>query len=186
MSGIPLHLLPGEDAGDAPESPGRKRFFVSLLACASAGASAVLGPALTRLGIAPLLLRGGPPGAGIDVGRASDFFATSSGTSGPREVVFQERVLDGYMERVLERRLALVRDTGAASGLSALSTTCTHLGCGVGWSEERRVFLCPCHGGVYAEDGTVLSGPPPRPLERLAVYVDGGRLRVLSEKAKLT
>ena len=94
-------------------------------------------------------------------------------------MVFQERVLDGYMERVLERRLALVRDPGAASGLSALSTTCTHLGCGVSWSDEKKAFLCPCHGGVYAEDGAVLSGPPPRPLERLAVYVDGGRLRVL-------
>jgi len=182
MSGIPLHLLPAFEAEGTPESPGRRRFFASLLAGASAGAAALLGPAMVRLGIAPLFLRSVPAGAGIDIGRASDFSATSSGTSGPREVVFQERVLDGYMERVLERRLALVRDPGAASGLSALSTTCTHLGCGVSWSDEKKAFLCPCHGGVYAEDGAVLSGPPPRPLERLAVYVDGGRLRILPER----
>jgi cytochrome b6-f complex iron-sulfur subunit len=101
-------------------------------------------------------------------------------------VVFEQRVLDGYMERIVQRRLALVRDKGAASGLSALSTTCTHLGCGVAWSDERKAFLCPCHGGVYAEDGSVLAGPPPRPLERLAVLVDGGRLRVVPEKARAT
>ncbi len=177
MSGIPLHPWRAADLAGAPES--RRRFFASLLACASAGAAALLGPALARLGIAPLLFRSDPRGAGIDIGRASDFSATSSGASGPREVVFQERVLDGYMDRILERRLALVRDGGAASGLSALSTTCTHLGCGVSWSDEKKAFLCPCHGGVYAEDGTVLAGPPPRPLEKLVVYVDGGRLRVL-------
>ena len=181
MSGIPFQTMRADADEGAPESAGRRRFFTSLLAYASAGASAFLAPALARLGIAPLLLRGGPPAAGIDIGRASDFSATASGATGPREVVFQERVLDGYMERVLERRLALVRDPGAASGLSALSTTCSHLGCGVSWSDERKAFLCPCHGGVYGVDGAVVSGPPPRPLAKLAVTVDGGRLRVVPE-----
>jgi Rieske Fe-S protein len=66
----------------------------------------------------------------------------------------------------------------AASGLAALATTCSHLGCGVSWDHARKAFLCPCHGGVYGPDGAVLAGPPPRPLLRLPLVVDGGRVRL--------
>ena len=36
-----------------------------------------------------------------------------------------------------------------------------------GSDETSTQFKCPCHGGIYARDGQVVSGPPPRPLERL-------------------
>src|SRR5215475_5638947 len=29
---------------------------------------------------------------------------------------------------------------------------CAHLGCPVRWFAESRLFMCPCHGGVYYED----------------------------------
>ena len=51
-------------------------------------------------------------------------------------------------------------------GYRALSATCTHLGCGVSWNEATSQFQCPCHKGVFDRSGTVVSGPPPRGLDR--------------------
>jgi len=41
---------------------------------------------------------------------------------------------------------------------------CAHLGCPVSWFPASGLFMCPCHGGVYYEDGSYASGPPPRGL----------------------
>ena len=48
--------------------------------------------------------------------------------------------------------------------------------------------MCPCHGGVYYEDGARAAGPPPRGLfeystkiENGKLYVKGGILPTLSE-----
>ena len=41
---------------------------------------------------------------------------------------------------------------------------CAHLGCPVRWFPKSGLFLCPCHGGVYYEDGSRASGPPERGL----------------------
>lgn len=60
----------------------------------------------------------------------------------------------------------------------ALSAVCTHLGCVVAWQEQAGEFLCPCHGGRFSATGQVLGGPPPTPLEQLAVAVDGDQLRI--------
>ncbi len=54
----------------------------------------------------------------------------------------------------------------------ALLSTCSHLGCSVNWDPESGRFRCPCHGGVYDEQGYVLDGPPPRPLTRLEVKIE--------------
>ena len=41
---------------------------------------------------------------------------------------------------------------------------CAHLGCPVRWFEESKLFMCPCHGGAYYQDGSRASGPPERGL----------------------
>jgi Rieske Fe-S protein len=41
---------------------------------------------------------------------------------------------------------------------------CAHLGCPVRWFSESKLFLCPCHGGAYYQDGSRASGPPERGL----------------------
>jgi menaquinol-cytochrome c reductase iron-sulfur subunit len=65
---------------------------------------------------------------------------------------------------------------------------CTHLGCPVRWFEESHLFMCPCHGGAYYDDGSRASGPPPRGLyeyeykiEHGQLWVRGGQLPTLSE-----
>jgi quinol---cytochrome c reductase iron-sulfur subunit, bacillus type len=64
---------------------------------------------------------------------------------------------------------------------------CAHLGCPVRWFAQSRLFMCPCHGGAYYEDGSRASGPPPRGLFEYeyrvrdgALWVRGGQLPTLS------
>jgi menaquinol-cytochrome c reductase iron-sulfur subunit len=59
-----------------------------------------------------------------------------------------------------------------------LSNICTHLGCRVRWIADEGKFYCPCHNGVFAKDGTVVSGPPPRPLDRFESKVEDGILYI--------
>lgn len=55
--------------------------------------------------------------------------------------------------------------------LIAFSVNCAHLGCPVRWLPEARLFMCPCHGGVYYADGSVAAGPPPHALTRYPVRI---------------
>jgi menaquinol-cytochrome c reductase iron-sulfur subunit len=65
---------------------------------------------------------------------------------------------------------------------------CTHLGCPVRWFQESRLFMCPCHGGVFYENGSHAAGPPPRGLFEYTykiddgqLWIEGGHLPTLSE-----
>lgn len=57
--------------------------------------------------------------------------------------------------------------------LVALSTICTHLGCIPNWIQTDQKYKCPCHGSGFYMDGVNFEGPAPRPLERLAISLDG-------------
>lgn len=70
----------------------------------------------------------------------------------------------------------LLRD--AAGELAALSATCTHLDCTVQYRSDRSDIWCACHNGVYDLKGRNVSGPPPRPLAPLEVYVRGEKIVV--------
>lgn len=50
---------------------------------------------------------------------------------------------------------------------------CTHLGCPVRWFDESKLFMCPCHGGAFYQDGSHASGPPPRGLYTYAWEIRG-------------
>ena len=56
------------------------------------------------------------------------------------------------------------------------SDVCTHLSCRVNWNEEKSEFYCPCHAAFFSKNGEVVSGPPPRPLDRYEIRLDGDQL----------
>ena len=58
------------------------------------------------------------------------------------------------------------------------AVNCAHLGCPVRWFAQSRLFMCPCHGGVYYEDGSRASGPPPRGLFEYEYQIRDGQLWV--------
>ena len=66
----------------------------------------------------------------------------------------------------------------ADGGFLALSRRCTHLGCSIPWDEEKRRFVCPCHGSIFNLAGEVLTGPAPRPLDTFPVRIENGIVKV--------
>ncbi|MEZ4865226.1 MAG: Rieske (2Fe-2S) protein [Caldilineaceae bacterium] len=68
----------------------------------------------------------------------------------------------------------------------AFSVNCTHLGCPVRWLADARLFMCPCHGGVYNEQGQVVAGPPPRALMRYPVRVTNGQVEIRTTSVPVT
>lgn len=95
-----------------------------------------------------------PPGA-VDAGRLDEF---GRGTS--RTVLVGERPA-----------LVLRLEDGS---FRAFVAVCTHLRCVVKFAAVRNRIECACHGGVFSTEGKNLAGPPPRPLEPLAVRIVDG------------
>jgi menaquinol-cytochrome c reductase iron-sulfur subunit len=61
----------------------------------------------------------------------------------------------------------------------ALSNICTHLGCRVRWIADQNQYFCPCHNAIFDKTGLVLSGPPPKPLDRYETKVEDDQLYIL-------
>jgi Rieske Fe-S protein len=55
---------------------------------------------------------------------------------------------------------------------------CAHLGCPVRWFPQSSLFMCPCHGGAYYQDGSRASGPPERGLFEYPYKIDGTNLLI--------
>ena len=67
------------------------------------------------------------------------------------------------------------------SVFDALSSTCTHAGCTVGYNSGSGTIVCPCHGGTYnTSTGAVISGPPPSGLTKYTATLSGNILTVKS------
>ena len=55
---------------------------------------------------------------------------------------------------------------------------CAHLGCPVRWFPQSGLFMCPCHGGVYYQNGARASGPPERGLFEYPYKVKDGLITI--------
>jgi nitrite reductase/ring-hydroxylating ferredoxin subunit len=61
--------------------------------------------------------------------------------------------------------------------LVAFSQACTHLSCAVVPDMARGVLHCPCHEGYFdLRTGRNIAGPPPRPLPRITLAIEGDRV----------
>jgi menaquinol-cytochrome c reductase iron-sulfur subunit len=94
----------------------------------------------------------------------------------PTPVTVRVARADGYAQ-VVDRQVVFLVKTGDTE-VTALSSTCTHLGCRVSWDAGAGDLKCPCHGGVFDRTGKVVSGPPPTPLARITTKVDGDQVLV--------
>ena len=62
----------------------------------------------------------------------------------------------------------------AERDIVAFGQECTHLSCAVVPKVSEGVFLCPCHEGYFdLRTGRNISGPPPRPLPRVVLELEG-------------
>jgi Rieske Fe-S protein len=80
---------------------------------------------------------------------------------------------------VTEEELSVYVLTENGRDYIVMSNICTHLGCRIRWIDEKDQFFCPCHNGIFNKVGDVVSGPPPKPLNRFMVKVENNELFVL-------
>lgn len=92
----------------------------------------------------------------------------------PEEMTFRRIHTDGWKVYSEKDTAWVVKSAGGS--IVAFSPVCTHLGCAYHWDTGKSEFICPCHTSAFAIDGTVLSGPAPRPLDRFETKVENARL----------
>lgn len=80
---------------------------------------------------------------------------------------------------VTEEELSIYILTEDGRDYIALSNICTHLGCRVRWITDQGQYFCPCHNAAFDKIGLVVSGPPPRPLDRYETKVEDDQLYIL-------
>jgi menaquinol-cytochrome c reductase iron-sulfur subunit len=66
----------------------------------------------------------------------------------------------------------------AGDQFQVFAVNCAHLGCPVRWFQQSGLFMCPCHGGAYYQDGSRASGPPERGLFEYPSRVQDGILTI--------
>jgi menaquinol-cytochrome c reductase iron-sulfur subunit len=149
--------------------PGRRRFLARIITTIHAAIATALGIVLGGTVLSPLF--GKQEENWLPAGTLANLPEHD-----PLPVTLRVAREDGYNQVISRKNIFLLR-TGD-SGVMAIDSTCTHLGCGVRWDADEQLIKCPCHGGVYDRDGTVKSGPPPAPLARLATKVEGDQILV--------
>ena len=165
---------------DASELPAGRRIFLRYVVQATTAFIGIVTglPVLAYL-LSPLADRAKTQW--IRVGKAADFQGTE-----PKLATFSLTRRDGWTE-VLEARTCWIVPEGNAS-FRVFNGRCTHLGCAYSWrttSQRGGTFHCPCHDGIYDRLGSVLDGPPPRPLDRLEFRIEDGAIEVLFEDFRL-
>jgi menaquinol-cytochrome c reductase iron-sulfur subunit len=150
--------------------PDRRSFLAGLLAVGSAGVGALLAVPLVRFTLHPVLSRTTEK-SWSDVGNVDEFQNVDAPVK--KLVTIEQR--DGWRKTLIEKPVYVTKD--AKGRLIVLSAVCTHLGCTLPWVEKEKKFICPCHLGMFAQDGKLLGGPPPREMDLLESKVEGGVLK---------
>ncbi|MGA2851002.1 MAG: Rieske 2Fe-2S domain-containing protein [Terracidiphilus sp.] len=70
----------------------------------------------------------------------------------------------------------------SGNDFQVFAINCAHLGCPVRWFAQSKLYLCPCHGGAYYEDGSRASGPPERGLFEYEHRIVAGSLMISAGK----
>jgi Rieske Fe-S protein len=97
---------------------------------------------------------------------------------------FTRSTINGWEKTVNSYGVFVVRQDD--SRVRVFSNVCTHLSCRVSWRTDLQHYVSPCHDGHFDIVGTVLSGPPPRPLDEFTTKVEASNLYILYPPYKRT
>lgn len=84
----------------------------------------------------------------------------------------------GFLQVESPAPILVIRNPTNPQALIAVNPTCTHQGCLVNWTKDRKSFVCPCHGAVFGADGSVQKGPAAEALATYPVQTDGQNVQV--------
>jgi menaquinol-cytochrome c reductase iron-sulfur subunit len=152
------------------ESTTRRSFFGTLVGAISAVVGALMAIPLIRFAAYPVF-HGGGGADWFPVGKPDNFTGAE-----PIRAVVEVRKQDGWRVSTTKQTVWITRDDKGE--LKVLSAVCSHLGCVVPWTQEKQMFVCPCHKGFFGKDGARVSGPPPRGLDVLPSKIENGTLYV--------
>jgi Rieske Fe-S protein len=166
---------PGESRNDNLTAEGkaaahtRRAFLFKLAVGLNAAVGAVLAVPVIGYLLGPVMKKDSQSGSWVSLGPASDF-----PTGETRLVDFESPVRslgDGQTAKVAcwVRRIS-------DQTFQVFAINCAHLGCPVRWFEQSKLFLCPCHGGAYYQDGSKAAGPPERGLFEYRYQLSGDTL----------
>ncbi len=154
-------------------SKGRRRFVEVLIGLGGLAAGALLAVPGVATVVDPLVRRRRPSDGWRPIADAS-----ALRDDAPVSLPVIGDQVDAWT-RAPEQRLGTVwlvrRGDGA---IDCFTAECPHLGCRIGYSEEQGTFFCPCHESSFGTDGSVRSGPSPRPMDRLEARVRDGKIEV--------
>jgi menaquinol-cytochrome c reductase iron-sulfur subunit len=147
----------------------RRAFLFKLSVMLNAAVGAVLAVPLVGYLLGPALKKGSSTGSWIVLGGINDFPVGETRLADFRSPVASFDDGDTakvacWVRRISERQFQV------------FAVNCAHLGCPVRWFAQSKLFLCPCHGGAYYEDGSRASGPPERGLFEYRYRLDGDSL----------
>jgi Rieske Fe-S protein len=147
----------------------RRAFLFKLSVMLNAAVGAVLAVPLVGYLLGPALKKGSNTGSWIVLGGINDFPVGETRLSDFRSPVASFDDGDTAKVACWVRRIS-------DRQFQVFAVNCAHLGCPVRWFAQSKLFLCPCHGGAYYEDGSRASGPPERGLFEYRYRLDGDSL----------
>jgi len=147
-----------EPASNAASAGHSRRVFLFKLSLLLNGAvGAVLAVPILGYLLGPALKKSSSENSWIDLGPLADFPEGET-----RLVNFRNPVTTAWDGQTGDIPCWVRRISG--NDFQVFAINCAHLGCPVRWFAQSRLFMCPCHGGAYYEDGSRASGPPERGL----------------------
>jgi quinol---cytochrome c reductase iron-sulfur subunit, bacillus type len=149
----------------------RRSFLGVLLGLGTAGVGLLLAAPVMRFIFYPLSAKT-RDSDWAEVGPVSDFANIKIPMRRTLDLVQR----DGW-RKIVNTQVVYI-DNKVDGSLTALSSICPHLGCAASWRDSEEKFMCPCHGGVFARNGSCVSGPPPRAMDALETKVVDGKLMV--------
>lgn len=165
-TGKPLPEMPG---CPPPTSPARRRLLGWLATLTGTVAAAMAGIPIVGYLVSPIRRR---RDTWLALGTLESFAVGAT-----QLVTFENPAAAGQ-----EKWTGIVANTAAyvrrlsETKFQVFAVNCTHLGCPVSWFPQSGLFMCPCHGGVYYENGDRASGPPPRGLYKYRYRIVNGNL----------
>lgn len=156
----------------SPEPPSRKEMSRrQFLTYTLGGATAFMGVGallpMVRFAVDPILHKKG----------AGDFIKVaeiSKITDEPQEFNFELQQQDGWYASTATLTAWIRKNENGE--IYALSPICKHLGCRVGWNNDKAFpdeYHCPCHGARYTKAGKNLAVAP-KPLDQYTTKIDQG------------
>jgi Rieske Fe-S protein len=101
-------------------------------------------------------------------------YVTTLARLGNQALQFSTSALTGYV-------ILNTNEPQSQGKVIAFTAACTHMGCTVQWQGNSRGFQCPCHGGLFTEDGLPEANSPMpyiTALPRLRVKIENDKIYV--------